>query len=592
MTNADVRRITLERAKQFLQDDRAAAAKESREPSHWLVLSQNDNTANLCLCPDCKAVADREGSESGPLMEFVNHVARGLKDEFPDVLVQTEAYNFTINPPKTIRPESNVVVRYCDNYGMSDPTHSLSHSRNEKMMQIFSEWQRTQCQLGVWDYWRVFQQHPPGFFAPSTNVTAIRDDVRLFQRSGVKLLTIEIEDLFGAGINSEPVSADVQSFMPLRTWIGLKLIDDPDKDLNKLIDTFCQGYYGSAAEPMRKLLDRIEQKQKELSLRVVDVQRQVWTEAFCDDAFFADAYGWLDEAIAATADDPVRQPHVRRERIVIDAAFLWLEQHVRGAESGELARFPDRAEVLRRHREDWTTYIATVFNEDGQKLAMPIIETGLALAEKFQTEDTAFEHRPVAISESDVTLDGQLTEPFWQTLPSSRLLPRDPAHPSDDPTSIRLAWTPDALYVGVEQPADRSSAILGVTLMGADRKGVQLSLYATRTNGPQSLNAYFYDYDPNGGLRVVKARKTSSRSMGSVTDSKVTTELRFLWSDIDVTLRPESDGSIAHDFVFNIESYSQPDSKVPNLVSSPWLIGSSPTWHSGYYKRLRISKRH
>ena len=587
MTNADVRRITLERAKQFLLEDRAAAAKESREPSHWLVLSQNDNTANLCLCPDCKAVVDREGSESGPLMEFVNHVARGLKDEFPDVLVQTEAYNFTINPPKTIRPESNVVVRYCDNYGMSDLTHPLSHSRNDRMKNIFSAWQETQCQLGVWDYWRVFQQHPPGFFAPSTNVTAIRDDVRLFQKSGVQLLTIEIEDLFGAGINAEPASADVQSFMPLRTWIGLKLIDDPDKDLNKLIDTFCQGYYGPAAEPMRKLLDRIEQKQQELPLRVVDVQRQVWAEAFCDAAFFTEAYQRLNEAIAATADDPVMQTHVRRERIVIDSAFLWLEQHVREAVPSII--FPDRAEILRRHREDWNAYIATVFDNDGQKLAMPIIETGLALAEKLKAEDTAFEHRPVAIAESDVTLDGQLTEPFWQTIRASRLLPRDPAQPNDDPTSIRLAWTPDALYVRVEQPADRSSAILGVTLMEANRKGVQLSLYATRNNGPQSLNAYFYDYDPDGGgLRVVKDRKTNSQSIESITDSKVTTELRFLWSDIDVTLNPETDGSIAHDFVFNIESYPQPDSKVPSLVSSPWLIGTSPTWHSGYYKSLRL----
>ncbi len=66
---------------------------------------------NLCLCPDCKSIADREGSESGPLIEFVNHAARGLKEEFPDVQVLTEAYNFTIQPPATIRPETNVVVR-------------------------------------------------------------------------------------------------------------------------------------------------------------------------------------------------------------------------------------------------------------------------------------------------------------------------------------------------------------------------------------------------------------------------------------------------------------------------------------------------
>lgn len=590
MTNADVRRITLARARQFLLEEGGVAAKERRQAGRWLVLSQNDNTANLCHCPNCKAITDREGSESGPLIEFVNYVARGLKDEFPDVLVLTEAYNFTLNPPKTIRPESNVVVRYCDNYSLSDPTHALMHSRNAKMMDVFSGWQRRQYRLGVWDYWRVMQQHAPGFFAPSTNVSAIRDDLLMFQKSGVQLMTIEIEDIFGGGINADPISADLQSFMPLRTWVGLKLIDDPSRDLDPLIDTFCHAYYGPAAEPMRRLLDRIEQRQRELDIRVVDVPRHVWAEAICDAQFFADALGWLNEAMNLTANDSARQTHVRRERIVIDSAFLWLEQHIRHAEPGLAATFPLRKEVLSRHRVDWKAYIATVFDDEGQKLAMPIIEQGLSLTEKLRSEDTTYEHLPIPITEADVTLDGQLNEPFWQRAASARLYPRDPQQPIENPTSIRLAWTPVALYVGVEQPADRSSALLGVTLMAADRKGVQLSLYAPKTNGPQSLNAYYYDYDANGGLRSVPDRKAMSQSLGTITASKVTTELRLLWSDIDASIDSQPALSTAGEFVFNIESYPEPESQIPSHISSPWLIGTAPTWNSAYFKTLRVTQ--
>jgi hypothetical protein len=313
----------------------------------------------------------------------------------------------------------------------------------------------------------------------------------------VELVTIEIEDLFGAGINAEPVSVDLQSFMPLRTWVGLKLIDDPSKNTDLLAEAFCDGYYGPAAEPMHQLLERIEQRQADLSLRVVDVQRQVWAEAFCDSKFFTDAYRWLDEAMRLTNDHPVRQTHVRRERIIIDSVFLWLESHLRDGHPAESPGFPAREEILRRHREDWDLYIATVFNEDGQKLARPFIENGLTLMEKLKLEDTEFEHRPVAITDADVNLDGQLNEAFWGLSKPSRLVPRDPTQANDNPTSIRLAWTPEALYLGVDQPADKASAILGVTLMGADRKGVQLSLYATKNNGPQSLNAYYYDYDEN-----------------------------------------------------------------------------------------------
>ena len=590
VTNEDVRRITLERAKKFIVDERAAAIKEGREPSRILVLSQNDNTLNLCLCPNCKAISDREGSESGAQLEFVNHVARGLKEEFPDVLVQTEAYNFTLAAPKTVRPEANVVVRFCDNYGFSDPTHPLAHPRNERPMKLLAGWQEMHCKLGFWDYWRTFSQHPPGMFAPSSNVRALRDDVQMFHKSGVELMTIEIEDLFGAGINSDPVSADMQSFMPLRTWIGLKLIDDPNKDLNTLLDTFCSGYYGPAAQPMRALLERIEDRQAALSIRIVDVQRHVWAEQLCDAAFFADAFGWLDEAMLMTAADPFVQTHIQRERIIIDSAFLWLEEHVRRRDPARAASFPKRAAVLQRHRADWHAYIATVFDAEGQKLALPIIDAGITLAEKLRPEDTAFEHVAINIQDNDPTLDGKLDEPFWQKATVSHMLPRDATQPNDDPTLIRLAWNNVALFIGIEKPAYHASALMGITLMGADRQGIQLSLYAPQNNGPQTLNPYFYDYDPTGGLRTVSGRKSQSQAVGAITAAKVTTELRFLWSDIAESVTPNEQGVAKREFVFNLESYPQPDSKVPSHVSSPWLVGTQPNWHSGYYRFLRLAK--
>jgi hypothetical protein len=339
---------------------------------------------------------------------------------------------------------------------------------------------------------------------------------------------------------------------------------------------------------MRELLDLIEKRQSEMPHRIVDVQRHIWAESICNSDFMAQAFRCLHEAMVSTANEPDAQTRVRRERIILDSTFLWLEKHVQTSDTANRNRYPERAEVLQRHREDWRAYIASVFDIDGQKLAMPIIETGLSLAEKLRPEDTEFAHRPVAVQPDEVTLDGKLSEPFWQQAISSRLLPRDATQPNDDPTSIRLAWSSEALYVGVEQPADRASAILGISLMSADRKGIQLSLYATKTNGPQSLGAYFYDYDPNGSLRIVKDRKASSQSVGSITDTLVTTEMRFLWSDLDARIGPLGDGSAKPEFLFHIEAYPSLDSKVPSHVSSPWLIGTSPTWHSGYFKPLRL----
>ena len=612
VTNPDVRRIVLDRSKKFLLDDQATAKKNGREPSSILTLSQNDNTANLCLCSDCKAIADREGSESGPLLDFVNHIARGIKDEFPNVIVQTEAYNFTLTAPKTIKPDVNVLVRFCDNYGFSDSTHPLTHPRNERAKKLFDEWRSKGCQLGVWDYWRVFPQHPTGFFAPNSNVLAMSRDIPFFRQSGVELMTIEIEDLFGAGLNAEPTSFDLQSFMPLRTWIGMKLLDNltgeqhhsrarqnvgvapsniptattpPSGEggyLDTLLTKFCSAYYGPAATPMRALLDRIESRQQEVALRIVDVQRHVWAEQFCDAAFMLDANRLLDEALQLTAENPTIQTRVRRERIVIDSTFLWLDEHLREQASKIGGAFPKRADILARHRADWHAYIRSVFNADGLKIVEPFIENSLALSEKLRPEDTMFEHRSSEITDKDVTLDGQLTEAFWKDAPVARLLPRDPQQPNDNTAKIRTAWTADSLYVGIEHPADQAPAHVIVSLMAADRKGIQLDLSFPRRPGPQPLNGYFYSYDRNGSLQVVKDHKSQSQCVGATDDTHATTELRILWTDIAETPTDK------RDYVFNVLTYPNPDSKVPSHTLSPWLVGTQPTWHSGYWSSLRL----
>jgi hypothetical protein len=534
-----------------------------------------------------------------------------------------------------------VIVRFCDNYGFSDSTRPLTDPRNERPRKLFDDWCRSmslqpaanerhqssheerrggtdwkslrQGQLGVWDYWRVFSQHPPGFLAPNANVRALGRDIPFFKGSGVDLVTVECEDLFGAGLNADPVSADLQSFMPLRTWVGMKLLDRPNDDVSALVDRFCTGYYGPAAKPMRALLDRIESRQAETPTRIVDVQRHVWAEQLCDAAFFADAYRLLDEATRSMGFQPVPPaanerhqsspeerkggtdwrsmlPRVCRERIIIDSTFLWLEEHVRRQNSSLSKSFPSRADVLARHRADWDTYLASVFNAEGLKITKPIIDCGITLAEKLRPEETRFEEAAIRCDEATIKLDGQLTEPFWEQADTARLVPRDPTLPFDNPAIVRFAWTDEALYVGIEQPLDRPVATIGVALQAADRQGIQLTLYAPQREGELPLNAYFYRYDETGnGLQAVPGRKAQCQSFGHCSDKSLTTELRFRWSDIDAAPKA-ADRPSNRRFLVNIESYPQPGSQAASHHLSPWLLGTSPPWHSGYFKSLRLGE--
>ena len=581
VTNPDVRRITLERATQMLRDDEVDAKKTGRAPARMVVLSQNDNTSNLCLCPNCKAISDREGSESGALLDYVNHVAQGLKSQFPDVVVQTEAYNFTLAPPKTIRPEPNVMIRYCDNYGLSDMTRPLTDPRNADRLALLDDWAKSAQQLGIWDYWRTFEPHPPGLFAPSTNIRAMHRDIQLFRERNVKYVTIECEDFMGAGLNDSPQSNDLQSFMPLRCWLGMKLLDDPSHELEPLLQTFCRGYYGAAAKPMRELLEVIEESQSQIRANSSNMRRHVWLESLCDATFFANVYRCLDAAARAARDDVASLIHVRRERIIIDSAFLWIESAVRRQDPETANRLPQRADVLQRHRADWTAYVESVFDRTGQETIAPLIEPGLQLQEKLRIEDTDSTRVAVAITEADVTHDGQLLEPFWKSAAPLGLVPRDPKAANDDASKIRFAWTNDALYVGIEQPTAQAAAIWEVSLMTPDRQGTQVALYGQPSG---SVSAYFYAY-PVTGMIAVPGRKSLSKIVSAKTESHITAEFRIPWTDLPTDAKPNDE------LLLNVGTFPKLDSSVVSHISSPWLIGTSPAYNPAYYSTLRLGAK-
>ena len=61
-----------------------------------------------------QAVIAREGSPMGPLLQAVNTIADAIADEFPHIIVDTLAYQYTRPAPKLTKPRSSVVIRLCN----------------------------------------------------------------------------------------------------------------------------------------------------------------------------------------------------------------------------------------------------------------------------------------------------------------------------------------------------------------------------------------------------------------------------------------------------------------------------------------------
>ena len=75
-----------------------------------LDLSQNDNQL-FCQCGKCEAFVKEHGNQSDLLVDLVNYVAAAIEKEFPNVMVETLAYQYTSSAPKSIFPRKNVMIR-------------------------------------------------------------------------------------------------------------------------------------------------------------------------------------------------------------------------------------------------------------------------------------------------------------------------------------------------------------------------------------------------------------------------------------------------------------------------------------------------
>lgn len=199
-------------------------------------VSQNDCFGN-CQCARCAAVDQEEGSPAGSLLRFVNAVAAEIEPEFPNVAIDTLAYQYTRKPPARVRPRPNVIVRLCSiECSFSKP---LAEERNRAFRDDIVGWSRICDRLYIWDYTTNFRH----YILPHPNLRVLGPNVRFFVEHGVR------------GVFEQGAYQSYGSEMAeLRGWVLAKLLWDPTRDAQKLIDEFLDGYYGPAADPIRAYL--------------------------------------------------------------------------------------------------------------------------------------------------------------------------------------------------------------------------------------------------------------------------------------------------------------------------------------------------
>jgi len=323
--------LTNQQLKDFVAQRVIEWLRESPD-TNIVSVSQND-WGGRCQCAKCRALEEEEGSPSGPLLHFVNYVAEQVEKEFPNVAIDTLAYHYTRKPPKHVKPRHNVIVRLCSIE--CDFARPLAESdTNRSFREDIEGWSKVCNRLYVWDYTTNFAH----YIMPHPNLRVLGPNIKFFTEHGVK-------GIFEQGAY-QSYGAEMAE---LRAWVLAKLLWNPDRDPEALIDEFLAGYYEDAAGPIRRYLNMMHDEVLKTNYYLGCFSPVTSSFLNLDTIMRADKL--FDEAEAAVADKPdvLFRVKVARMPIMYVKAMRWFDFQPEARRRG--IKWPDIDEYNRLCQE-------------------------------------------------------------------------------------------------------------------------------------------------------------------------------------------------------------------------------------------------
>lgn len=345
--------MTAEFARNVLADVRA---HHPGVTNVWV--SQND-CDGYCQCANCRRIEKQEGTPAGPLILFVNAVADAVAAEFPDVAVNTLAYDWSQPPTRKLRPRPNVVVWLC--------TTGCTYSRpytdpdNRVFRERLDGWARVCDRIYIWDYLTNFT----AYMCPHPNLRTLGPNLHYFA-------THNVRGYFGQGAYSAPGA----ELAELRSWVLARLMWDPTLDAAKLIDEFLYGYYGRAGRHLRAYLDvlhdAVAASGENFGMQEQPVGRE-WLRA----PVLAKAMEHLQQAVRSVEGNRTLSRRMAVAALPLQFVYLlrWdeLQEDFRQADLPWPLE-PDFAAAYQRFRQTMEANGITQFSEQNARDAAPLLD--------------------------------------------------------------------------------------------------------------------------------------------------------------------------------------------------------------------------
>jgi hypothetical protein len=295
LTHPDVLRIATDSARGWIGDH-----GDTLQSRLIVSISPNDNGL-VCECPQCAAVNNEEGSQSGTLIRFVNGVAEALEADFPTVRVETLAYGPSLQPPAHTRPRDNVIIRFAPiGAEFARPLDDPASDLNRPTFESITRWSAMGAGIYVWHY--VVNFH--AYFKPFPNLRVLGHDVRFLRDQGMK-------GLYAQG--SQTPGSDLRA---MRDYLLARLMWRPETHARQTIEEFCRLYYGAGAAGVLQYVDLLHDEVERLGEPLMWNDGSRAAGIVYSDAFLAAADATLAGAEAA-AEAPEQKLRVATERLSV-----------------------------------------------------------------------------------------------------------------------------------------------------------------------------------------------------------------------------------------------------------------------------------
>lgn len=220
------------------------ARLESRPSTTIISVSQNDTDVR-CHCYNCTLIDQVEGSPAGTLLRFVNAIAENIAEDYPNVIIDTLAYDYTQTAPKRTKPAENVCIRLCTFHcHFVHPLNDPNCEANAKFCRDLEAWSKICDNIHIWDYTTNFAYYIPTY----ANLHVLQANMQFFAEHNAR-------GMFPQGNRNSPSG----EFGELRAYLLAKLMMNPymtEEEYYALMDEFLEAYYGDGWAFIRMYIDK------------------------------------------------------------------------------------------------------------------------------------------------------------------------------------------------------------------------------------------------------------------------------------------------------------------------------------------------